>query len=154
MYVGKLKNKNGSGQAYWLRSNMFISQVNGQLRSHQRVYDAARQAMERLDPKGTWRNMYRKLEPGDIRGINQKAEEAKTLKRAQQMIGVDQEDDDDDDDDDDGDDNYLDIPIQPLQDPRSVLGEGHRTLSWIWYTYGEGELGESKEEVEIGACPF
>jgi hypothetical protein len=156
MYVGKLKNKHGNGQAYYLRSNAFISQVNGRFREHQRLYDAARQAMENLEPDGAWQKTYRKLRPEDIRGINQKEEEARTLKRTREMAGVDQEyadnkgEEDKDNEDEDEDDDYLDIPIQPLQDPRSVLGEGHRTMSWIWYTYGESEL-ESKEEVEKGA---
>jgi hypothetical protein len=153
MYVGKLKNKNGSGQAYWLRSNTFISQVNNHLREHQRVYDASRLAMEKLDPDGTWKNVYRKLEPADIRGVNEKEEERRTLKRTREMAGIDRgKNDDDDDSDDSDDDDCLDIPIQPLQDPRSVLGEGHRTLSWVWYTFGEGKLGESKEEIETGVC--
>jgi hypothetical protein len=152
MYVGKLKNKNGNGQAYWLRSNTFISQVNGRLREHQRAYDASRLAMERLDPGGTWQNVYRKLEPGDIRGVNDKEVEARALKRTREMAGLDRDKshDDDDDSDESDDDNCFDTPIQPLHDPRSVLGEGYRTLSWIWYTFGEGKLGESKQEVETG----
>jgi hypothetical protein len=152
MFVGKLKNKNGNGQVYWLRSNTFIAQVNTRIREHQRLYDAARIAMEKLDPRGDWERTYRKLEPKDIRGINEKEEEKQILKRTREMAGLDRDDkdDDEDEDDDDEDDMYLDLPIQPLSDPRSILGEGHRTISWIWMTYAEGELGESKAEVEQG----
>jgi hypothetical protein len=133
MYVGKLKNKNGNGQAYYLRSNAFISQVNGRLREHQRLYDSARRAMTNLQPNGEWQEVYRELRPEDIRGINQKAEEARTLKRTREMAAggrvsnaehsraedktnVDDNYVNEEDDDNDDNDELLDMPIQPLQD--------------------------------------
>jgi hypothetical protein len=157
MFASKLKNKNGNGQLYWLRSNTFITQVNSRLREHQRIYDSARRAMEHLDPDGSWARTYRKLEEKDIRGINEKEVEADALKRAAAAAGMDDNGTagtNEGDDDDDDDDTLLDLPIQPLADPRSVMGEGNRTISWIWTTYAEGELGESKAEIEQGVPNF
>jgi hypothetical protein len=159
LYAGTLKNKNGNGQEYWLRSNTFIAQIQTNVRGSQQRYNRARSAMLHLSPSGDWQETYQKLEEGDIRGMSEKSvrqEEAATLKRTQKMAGLDSDSDSDDDSDaeeDDADDDEWLKALQPLDDPRSVMGEGYRTLSWIWYRFAPGTMSDqTKAEVEKGGC--
>jgi hypothetical protein len=39
-------------------------------------------------------------------------------------------------------------------DPRLALGEGRRTLSWIWYSISERELQGDSNEVNVAAGGF
>jgi hypothetical protein len=159
MFAGLLKNKNGNGQAYWLRSNSFISQIQASVREHQKEYINARKAMINLCPTGKWQETFRVLEEKDLRGITEKSireEEAQTLKRTREMAGMGESDDESDESDDEAEaeeDDWIQA-IQPDQDPRSVLGEGYRNVSWIWFTYapssmadGATQYGEEPKEV-------
>jgi hypothetical protein len=160
LYAGMLKNKNGNGQEYWLRSNTFIAQIQTNVRGAQQRYNRARAAMLHLSPSGDWQQTYRKLEEGDIRGMSEKSvrqEEAATLRRTRKMAGLDSESDSDDDSDAEEevsvDEHDWLKALQPFDDPRSVLGEGYRTLSWIWYGFAPGTMSdETKAEVEKGGC--
>jgi hypothetical protein len=152
-FAGLLKNKNGDGQAYWLRSNSFISQIQSSVREHQKEYKTARTAMLSLCPIGKWQETYRELEEKDLRGLTEKSireEEAQTLKRTREMAGIEDSDDESDESDDDAEEDWIQA-LQPDQDRRSVLGEGYRTLSWIWFTYAPNSLGDGS--VQYGEEP-
>jgi hypothetical protein len=146
VYVGKLKNKNGNGQAYWLKSNTFLAQVEGRIRVFRAQYDAARAALLNLRGEGAWSDTYQELKPEDIRGISQNAvtnQEAAELKQTRALAGLSG-------DREDGElDDLMNMDTDPsTANPRAALGEGHHTLSWIWYTVTTGELGEDKKSVE------
>jgi hypothetical protein len=49
-----------------------------------------------------------------------------------------------------GDGDVHDVSRTPVVsfDPRLALGEGQRTLSWIWYTVSEQELQGNTKELE------
>ena len=51
-YAGHVKTRNGSGQAYWLRSNAFMDQVNRRIKVHQLTYTAGREAYFSLNGPG------------------------------------------------------------------------------------------------------
>jgi hypothetical protein len=147
VYMAKLKTKNGNGQAYWLKSNTFLAQVEGRIRVFSAQYNAARTALLILRGEGTWSETYRELKPEDIRSISQNAatrQEAAELKWTRGLAGLSE------DPEDSELDNMMDEDIVPsAANPRAALGEGHRTLSWIWYTVTTGELGEDNKSVEM-----
>jgi hypothetical protein len=145
VYAGKLKTKNGSGQAYYLRSNTFLSQVEGRIRAHRAQYDSARSALLNLRAEGDWSEMYQELKAEDIRRISENAailEETEELKRTRALIGLPAEPRQSDEDD-----MEVELPVAP-PNPRAALGEGKRVLSWIWYTISKNELGEDDSTVE------
>ena len=86
----------------------------------------------------------------DVRGMSERAmttEEKEEHQRVCRMAGWS------------GDDDIHDVVTTPVVtfDPRLALGEGRRTLSWIWYTMSEQDLqGNSKElqasEYWLSAC--
>jgi hypothetical protein len=146
VYVGKLKTKNRSGQAYYLRSNVFLSQVDGRIRSFRAQYDTACSALLVLRGEGDWSKIYRELKAEDVRGITQNAaslEEAEELRRTRRLAGLSEEAREGE-----GDEMDINFPATSTN-PRAALGEGKRVLSWIWYTVTKTELGEDDTTVEM-----
>jgi hypothetical protein len=147
VYVGFLKTKNGSGQAYWLRSNTFISQVEGRIRTFRTQYDASRGALLVLRGEGKWSTIYREMKNEDVRSIGASAavrEEAEELKRTRAMIGLPEEPD--------GEEDLDALMDTEVGGSRPGVGEGKRVLSWIWYTVTQNELGEDEKHVESSEC--
>jgi hypothetical protein len=147
VYVGKLKTKNGSGQAYWLRSNTFISQVEGRIRTYRGQYDASRAALLVLRGEMKWMEIYRELRNEDVRGIGTSAatrEEAEEVRQARVLAGLPEEAEREED---------LEALMETdARNSRPGLGEGKRMLSWIWYTVTKNELGEDDQQVELSEC--
>ena len=54
------------------------------------------------------------------------------------------------------DDNLLNQELPPTSfNPYLAVGEGHRTLSWIWYSTSNDEIeGENTLTTQIGSCKF
>ena len=83
--------------------------------------------------------MLRELKPEDIRGLNEHvltAEEKEIYRHTRELAGLSA-----DTPLEEEPDTLINIPTT-LVDPRQV-GDGKRTLSWIWYTVSEGELDGS-----------
>jgi hypothetical protein len=125
VYVGRLKTRNGNGQAYWLRSNTFQAQVEARIWMHRAQYDAARDALLTLRGPGEWSEIYQELKTEDLRGITQKAmtqDEFEELKRTCLMVGLSEE----------AVAGELNTDMGSEVNPHHTLGEGTRVLSWIW----------------------
>lgn len=140
-YAGQLKNRNGKGQVYFLRSNAFISQVERHIRKHQSTYNNARRSLMNIRGPGGWEKIYQVLLPTDICGINERLvrqEEEAEYKRAREMLGL-------------TDDAEIDEDQPAVTSPIDVraIGEGKRRLSWIWYSVSaEEKNGSFSVEVE------
>ena len=85
------------------------------------------------------------LKPEDVRGISERAmmqEEQAEHQRICQMAGwtadLDAE-------------KLVSTPVVRF-DPRLALGEGWRTLSWIWYSVSEQDLQGASTEMDAGEC--
>jgi hypothetical protein len=104
-------------------------------------YNNVRAALLALRGPGDWETTLPVLRPEDVRGINERSmteEEKQDGIRARQMAGLSV----------DGEIEDMDgTPVVPF-DPRLTLGEGRRTLSWIWYSVSEGEMNGGSAEVE------
>jgi hypothetical protein len=137
--ASKLNDKNASSQRAYVRSRALQDQVEGRVRLFQRQYNTARAALLILRGAGDWENQLAVLKPEDVRGMSERAmteEEKEEHQRVCRMAGWS------------GDGDVHDVVTTPVVrfDPRLALGEGQRTLSWIWYTVSEQELqGNSKE---------
>ena len=141
MMASKLNCKNASSQRSYVRSRTLQDQVEVRVRQCQRQYNTARAAVLALRGPGDWEKTLAILMPNDVWGISEHAmtaEEQEEYTRTRQMAGVvDQSSTDD----------LSAVPVVSF-DPRLALGEGRRTLSWIWYTVSDQELQGSSQEVE------
>ena len=137
----KLSGKNAASQRAYVRSRALQDQIEERIQATVTRYNAARAALLALQGSGDWESVLAVLKPEDVRGICERvmtAEEKEDECRTRQMAGV-------------ADDNSLTgLPNAPVIaiDPRLALGEGRRTLSWIWYSVSEKELQGSSQEVE------
>lgn len=141
----KLSNKEANSQRAYLRSRALQDQAESRICASQRAYNTARAALLVLRGPGEWEKTLRVLKPEDIRGISERsmtAEEAEDDRRVRLIAGVSDE--------------------SAINDPTGApvvafnhglaLGEGRRTLSWIWYPVGGQEVNGSSEEVDASEC--
>ena len=142
--ASKLSHKEAASQRSYLRSRALQDQVEVRVRQCQRRYNMARAAVLALRGPGDWERTLAVLRAQDVRGISEQAltaEEKEQDKLTRRMAGL-------------TDTAANDVPNTRMVafDPRMALGEGRRTLSWIWYTVSERELqGDPKE---VAACGF
>jgi hypothetical protein len=112
-------------------------------------YRLARSALVHLRGKGPWEQKLQELCPEDIRGLSEKAlvnEEKEQRKKTNEMAGISTD--------------YTSVDDIPNQDlpptlfnPHLAVGEGHRTLSWIWYSTSNEEItGDTMTQTRIGTC--
>lgn len=74
-------------------------------------------------------------------------EEKQQKKRTREMAGLSTSSDFDHD--------RLKPELPPtIFNPGLAVGEGHRTLSWIWYSTGSGEMVGDTTASRIGSCKF
>jgi hypothetical protein len=134
----KLSDKNASSQRAYLRSRTLQDQVEARIRATQGRYNIARAALSALRGPGEWEKMLAILKPEDVRGISERSltqQELDDYRRTCLMAGLPED---------------ANVPVVSF-DPRLALGEGQRSLSWIWYSVGEGELEGSPQEIEASA---
>ena len=141
----KLSGKNAATQRAYVRSRALQDQIESRIQATVTRYNTARAALLALKGPGDWERVLAVLKPEDVRGICERvmtAEEKEDERRTRQMAGV-------------VDDSSLtgvsNAPVIAI-DPRLALGEGRRTLSWIWYSVSEQELQGSSQEVEASEC--
>jgi hypothetical protein len=139
--AGKYKTKNASSQRAYTRSRALQDQVESRIRACQSQYNVARAAVLSLCGTGDWERTLQVLKPEDIRGINERSmteEEKEEYKTTRRMAGLTE-----------GEViNELDNVPMVSFNPILALGEGRRTLSWIWYSVSDGELQGNTKEVE------
>lgn len=146
MMAQKLNDKHAASQRAYVRSKALQDQVESRIRSYQRQYNMAREAVLALRGPGDSEAHMPELKPEDVRGINERsmtAQEKREQANARRMAGLPE----------DGGVNEVEAVPLVAFDPRLALGEGQRRLSWIWYSVGEGELHEGSPEVEASGLP-
>ena len=129
----KLNNKHASSQHAYVHSQALQDQIECRVRMCQQQYNTVCAAVLALRGPGEWEKTLAVLRPEDIRGISERAlteEDREDHLHTRRMASLA-----------DGQDisRLLNTPMARI-DPRRELTEGHRTLSWIWYSYTEEEL--------------
>ncbi|KAJ7770053.1 hypothetical protein B0H16DRAFT_1307286 [Mycena metata] len=115
--TNRFKILNWTGQRALTRGQGILRQINIKVHAAKLRYRYARQAMLKLKGHGAWEKQYRVLEDEDVRALNDRAlrEEEQAYDEHLGALGV----------------------ASGLAATGAVaLGEGKRTLSWIWYSRG------------------
>jgi hypothetical protein len=146
-YAHRYRTANISSQTHFTRFRDLQEQTDLKIKAACLRYHKARSGLVHLRGKGDWEQKLQELRPEDIRGLSEKAlvnEEKEQRKRTHEMAGIST-----------GqalDDSLLDPELPPTSfNPHLAVGEGHRTLSWIWYSTSNDEIiGDTR----IGSCKF
>ena len=144
----RYKSRSDESQQYHTRFRTLQDQTNNKIKLEQMKYTIARKAILSLRGPGAWECSLKVLLPGDIRGLGEhglRVEEQGMDCQAQELAGLDStvrwsltEICD-----------MISAPLPPTQFiPSLAHGEGHRTLSWIWYS----TTGEELNNRETEAC--
>jgi hypothetical protein len=148
-YAHRYRTANISSQTYFTRFQVLQDQTNSKIKAACSRYHVARSGLLHLRGKGDWEQKLQELHPEDIRGLSEKAiviEEKEQRKRTGEMAGISSLDERDDL-------PKRDSELPPtLFNPHLAVGEGHRTLSWIWYSTSNDEIGDNT--TRIGSCKF
>ena len=130
--ASKLTRRDAASQRAYTRSRALQDQVEVRIRQWQRRYNMARAAVLSLRGSGDWEKTLAVLNPEDVRGISERTmtiEEKEEYKLTRRMAGLTENSSDDN----------LNAPVVPF-DPRLALGEGRRSMSWIWYSVSDRKL--------------
>jgi len=133
-YASRYKEQNISSQRYYTRFQTLQDQIESKIKMACRRYRMARAALLSLRGPGEWEDTLRELHPNDVRGVSEKAladEEQEETRKACMMAGLDNERVD-------GEGSFT-LPVTTFN-PHLAIGEGYRTLSWIWYSTTGTEL--------------
>lgn len=117
-----------TGQRMLTRGQGILRQINLKIHKAKLRYRYARNALVRLRGHGMWEKELKVLEDSDVRALN---ERALTVEEAEQRKAVH---------------DYEDVAEEGGVAAFGVvaLGEGRRTLSWIWYTTKSDEPTEAE----------
>ena len=125
----KFKIKNVTGQRANTRARAWQKTIDQQVIEFKHDYRRARNALMALRGPGPWsEQVLRELTDADVRAFNERAmtlEEVKEREEARRASGIQEEE-------------ILAVPVDEL-----ALGEGRRTVSWIWYSMGTTGLRQS-----------
>ncbi|KAF7373979.1 CxC2 domain-containing protein [Mycena sanguinolenta] len=136
--TNRFRLRNCTGQRMLTRGQGVLRQVNLRVHKAKLRYRYARNALLRLRGNGPWEKELRVLEDEDVRALN---ERALTTEEAEQRKSLR---------------TYDDVAEEGGIAAYGVvaLGEGHRTLSWIWYTAKTGEPTEAElvEALRVEWC--
>ena len=128
-FASTFKIKNITGQRANTRARQWLNTINSKVVAAKHAYRHARARLLDLRGSGTWVNVLRVLEDADVRGLNERALTAqeKAEREAVRERGglVDEVDG---------------VPV--LQ--AVLLGDGRRTLSWIWSAPGGGDMNDTE----------
>lgn len=150
-YASRYRTANISSQTQFTRFRELQEQTDSKIKAACSRYRVAQSGLFQLRGKGDWEQKLQVLKPEDVRGLSEKAlvnEEKEQKKRTQEMAGISTSCAFD------HDNNFLnqELPLT-LFNPRLAVGEGHRTLSWIWYSTSNEEI-ECETTTRIGSCKF
>ncbi|KAJ7446032.1 hypothetical protein B0H11DRAFT_1930374 [Mycena galericulata] len=133
--TNKFKIRNWSGQRALTRGQGILRQINIKVHAAKLRYRYARQALLKLKGHGDWEKRYRVLEDDDVRALNERS--LRDEEQAQDIfLGA------------------LGTAAGPSATGAVALGEGHRTLSWIWYESSTATEGDEKmhEALRVEYC--
>ncbi|KAJ7895592.1 hypothetical protein B0H14DRAFT_3628195 [Mycena olivaceomarginata] len=127
-----------TGQRMLTRGQGILRQINLKIHKAKLRYRYARNALLRLRGHGSWEQELKVLEDSDVRALNERALTAEEAERRRAVH------------------DYEDIAEEGGVAAFGVvaLGEGHRTLSWIWYTAKSDEPSETElvEALRVEWC--
>ncbi|KDQ26081.1 hypothetical protein PLEOSDRAFT_169883 [Pleurotus ostreatus PC15] len=141
-FAHSYKTRNVNSQGAYTHSCLLQNQIEVCIKAIHVVYNIAREALISLRGTGDWQNSLRPLLPEDIRGINERtlnAEEQEEYRHTRALAGMSAEAIQ-------GESNGAGLTsgqenIPTVAFSRSLtLGEGRRTLSWMWYTVSDNEI--------------
>ncbi|KAG6835012.1 hypothetical protein H0H93_005636, partial [Arthromyces matolae] len=130
-FARKFKDENARSQRAYTRMHALQDQIEVKLRTARDRYKAAREALFQLRGQGVWEERFRELNREDIRGLSDRmltTEEADADRRARELAGLSLDDDD--------------ATIPTISVAYLQVGEGRRTLSWIWYGVTADDIDE------------
>lgn len=126
MFANKYKIKNITGQRANTRARTWQKTIDDRAISAKHRYCRARSALFQLRGCGDWEDVLRVLNDEDVRALNERAlstQEKADWESARHASGIVEEE----------------LQGVVLQD-HETLGEGRRTLSWIWFSVRSGEF--------------
>ncbi|KAJ7807758.1 hypothetical protein B0H14DRAFT_3482945 [Mycena olivaceomarginata] len=133
--TNKFKIRNWSGQRALTRGQGILRQINIRIHAAKLRYRYARQALLKLKGHGEWETQFWVLQDDDVRALNDRSLREEEQAQDEQLgaLGVA-----------DG------LPAIGAV----VAGEGHRTLSWIWYVHSTTAEGDAKlhEALRVEWC--
>ena len=141
-YASQYKVQNVSSQRHYTRFRTLQDHTELKIKAACRQYTTAQSALLVLQgpASGIWEHTLQELHRSDVRGLSEKAlieEEQQENTKTRSMAGLSpgllagQKD------------NFDDLPETSF-DPKLAVGEGHRTLSWIWYTTSSEEVDNDR----------
>ena len=128
-FASGFKIKNITGQRANTRARQWINTINGKVVNAKLVYRRARSCLLSIRGPGDWERALRVLADADVRAVNERAltEEEKADRLAVQEAG-----------------GVVD-PVEGVPVQQTVsLGDGRRTISWIWHTPGVSSTNDSE----------
>jgi hypothetical protein len=144
-YASRYKVRNISSQRHYTRFRTLQEQTEIKVKISSLQYNTARNALLRLRGPGVWEKTLQKLGAEDVRGLSEKAlieEEKEETRRTRTMAGVKESQMTEEG-------MFDNIPATTFN-PHLAVGEGYRTLSWIWYSTTGDEINSST----TGACKY
>jgi hypothetical protein len=139
-YASRYKVRNVSSQRHYTQFWTLQEHTELKIKSACWQYTMARNTILALRGPGIWEKTLQELYPNDIQGLSEKVlanEEWQENRRTHVMAGlspdlaVGQNDD------------FDALPGMSFN-PKLAVGEGHRTLSWIWYTMTNKEVNDNR----------
>ncbi|KAJ7587055.1 hypothetical protein C8J56DRAFT_1083227 [Mycena floridula] len=128
----KYKSCHVASQRSFMRSRELEMSIEVKIAAAVALYNRSREALLALRGPGDWEKNLRVLERGDVRGLNERSlteDEKETYRKTRLLAGLSVEPVDGELDD------LVNIPTMRVN-PSLEIGEGHRALSWIWYSIG------------------
>ena len=140
-YASRYKIRNNvSSQRHYTRFHTLQEHTEAKIKSACRQYTTSRDAILALRGPGTWEKTLQELRSHDVRGLSEKAlieEERQENRQTRAMAGLRP------DLPSGQKDNFEALP-ETFLNPNLTVGEGHRTLSWIWYTTTNKEVDNDR----------
>lgn len=128
-FASGFKIKNITGQRANTRARQWINTINSKVINAKLLYRCARSCLLSIRGPGDWEKTLRVLADADVRAVNERAltAEEKADRLAVQEAG-----------------GVVD-PVDGVAVQQTVsLGDGRRTLSWIWYASGGLDANDSE----------
>jgi len=126
-YASRYKARNVSSQHHYTRFRTLQDHIEFKIKAASRQYRAARVALLNLRGPGMWEQTLQELHPSDVRGLSEKAlidEEAEEARKTRKMAESRRD------------------PVAG-GGPHLSVGDGYRTLSWIWYSTASDEFNKT-----------
>ena len=134
-YASQYKVCTISTQRHYTRFRTLQDQTENKIKLSSLQYNTARNALLQLRGPGVWEKTLRELHGEDIRGLSERAlieEEKEETRWTRTMAGVREYQATEEGVADD-------VPSSTFS-PHLAVGEGYRTLSWIWYSTTGDEI--------------